>query len=340
VILKIGIIGCGRIGCGFDDIDDGKIKTHAGSYHINSKTKIVSFSDLDKKKLLKYGKKYNVDNTYQNSSEMLKNENLDAVSICTHADSHLKLVEESIKNNVKGIFLEKPISNNLKNAQKIIEICKENKVILSINHRRRFDPFFHSINKFLKTKKIGKIQLINIYYGGGVANTCSHIFDVLRMFFGEVLEVEAKLSKNLSGNKSDPNLDISLNFKNKINCNLFGLDTRNYGVLEMIIFGTNGKIKFDLESNQVNYFKIDDSNHIVYKKLISSPLKLKHSKITSMSLGVNDFVNSIILNKNPMSEGVDAYKSLELIIASMLSANKKKAITIPLDNNNYNIKSN
>jgi len=184
MIMNVAIIGCGRIGCGFDDNLKGKYtRTHAGTYFLNPKTKLVALCDIDKKKLSKYGRKYKVNGLYQNSNEMFEQEKLDCVSICTHADSHLKLVKQAIQFGIKGVFLEKPISNNLSDAQKVIKICKKNNVILSINHRRRFDPLFHSIKKLLRMKKFGKIQFMNIYYGGGIANTGSHVFDVLRMFF-------------------------------------------------------------------------------------------------------------------------------------------------------------
>ena len=47
--LKCAVIGCGRIGCGFDDNQSNLIKTHAGSYFKNSQTNLVALCDIDKK---------------------------------------------------------------------------------------------------------------------------------------------------------------------------------------------------------------------------------------------------------------------------------------------------
>jgi len=330
-MLKVGIIGCGRIGCGFDDNMDGRIaKTHAGSYFQNPNTKLVALCDIDKKKLVKYGTKYKVNGLYQNSKKMFKHEKLDCVSICTHADSHYDLVKEAIKFGIKGIFLEKPISNNLQNAKSIIKICQRKNVVLLVNHRRRFDPLYHSLNKLLQQKKIGNIQLINVNYGGGIANTCSHVFDILRMFFGNVKSIYANLSKNSSGNSLDPNLDVAITFRNDIKCHLHAVDTRNYGILELDIYGTKGRIIVDLESNNVNYYKINEKNFLVYKKLIPVKLRLKHSKKSSMSLGVADLVKCLTTKKMTLSGGEDAYRSLELIVASVISAKKSITVKIPL----------
>ena len=48
--LNCAVIGCGRIGCGFDDNHSNLIKTHAGSYFKNSQTNLVALCDIDKKK--------------------------------------------------------------------------------------------------------------------------------------------------------------------------------------------------------------------------------------------------------------------------------------------------
>src|SRR3989338_4578762 len=166
--LRCAVIGCGRIGCGFDDNSDGTVRTHAGSYYKNSKTYLVALCDIDLSKLEKYGNKYKISGLYTKSFDMFKKESIDCVSICTLVETHLDLVKEAAKFGVKGIFLEKPISSTLQDAKKIIEICKKHQIVLVIDHQRRFDPFYNKIKQLIQQKKLGKIQLINVYYGSGI----------------------------------------------------------------------------------------------------------------------------------------------------------------------------
>ena len=49
--IRSAVIGCGRIGCGFDDIDNKTIRTHAGSYFKNNETELIALCDIDKQKL-------------------------------------------------------------------------------------------------------------------------------------------------------------------------------------------------------------------------------------------------------------------------------------------------
>ena len=87
-----------------------------------------SFVKEIQSKLEKYGKKYHVSSVYTDSTQMFENEYLDCVSICTLVDTHLDLVLQAAKNNVKAIFLEKPISNSLKSAREIVKICNNNNI--------------------------------------------------------------------------------------------------------------------------------------------------------------------------------------------------------------------
>ena len=330
---KCAIIGCGRIGCGFDDKPSKKIRTHAKAYFRNHATKIVALCDIDERKLKKYGKKYHVKNLYKDADDMFSKENLDILSICTLARSHLNLVKKAVNNGVQAIFLEKPISNSLKSAKEITEICKKNSVTLVVDHQRRFDPFYHSLKHFIKRNGIGRIHHVNIHYGGGITNTGTHIFDILRLIFGEVKYVSANPSLNKSVNKFDPNLEVYLKFKTGIQCFLHALDLSNYGICEMDIFGTKGRIILNLITNKINYYVINYDNYQDYRNLKKVTSPIEESKYAfDISLGLSNLIESMEKTKKPLCDGEDGYKSLELAMGSIVSAKERSIIEIPLRN--------
>lgn len=321
--FRCGLIGLGRIGCGFDDEPSRKsINTHAGAYTSINKAKLVALCDIDETKLNKYGKKYNVSKLYTDFHEMIKNERLDCVSICTLADSHLEIVKEIAKSNVKAIFLEKPISDSLQNASNIIQICNEMKIKLQIDHQRRFDPFYQEIQKTLKSERFGKIQHVNIYYGGGIANTGSHIFDLLRMFFGNIVWVEGNVGRNSSNSQTDPNIDGRVFCENNVLCNLQSLNLNNYGILELDILGEKERLRVNLVNSTVEYFEISDSDVLLYKEL-KPKMHSFPSKSDSIILGLDNLLNSIENNAELLCAGEDGYASLEAVIAIQNSAKNK-----------------
>jgi predicted dehydrogenase len=334
--MNCAIIGCGRIGCGFDDNFSKIIKTHAGAYINNPQTNLIALCDVDKKKIKRYSKKYKIFRTYTDSDELFKNEKLDCVSICTLVETHLDLVKNAAMNGVKGIFLEKPITTNLKNAKEIIDICKKYDVTLIVDHQRRFHPAYDLVKKILEKKEVGDIQLVNVFYGSGIANTGSHMFDLLRMLFGDIKSVEGKLSKNISNNIQDPNLDVILEF-DSFNCNIHSLNYKNYAVFEAEIFGTKGVLKLEMINNKVDFFKVTSKKASVFKILEPLKFKVKESKHSPIELGLQNLLQCIKMKKTPKSSAYDGYKSLEVIIAAIQSAEKKEIIRLPLKNNNYQI---
>jgi predicted dehydrogenase len=333
------IIGCGRIGCGFDDdISQNKKRTHASGYTIFNETTLTAFSDIDPLKLKKYGKKFSVDNLYEDYNQMFDDLDIDVVSICTLSDSHLELVKKAASSGVKGIFIEKPISDSLENAKKIIKICEENKITLLVDHQRRFESFYHEMKKIITSEKLGQIQSVHVYYGAGITNTGSHIFDLLRYFFGEITSVLSKKSKSISPNPLDPNLDVVLEFSQNFNGHLHALDISNYGICEFDIFGANGRLKVDLLTNQANYFQVNSNSHD-YKILSLEKSFIDSSKKSGTILGIENLISCINSNDIPLCNGYDGYKSLELISASIMSASKKTVINLPLETNSYKINS-
>ena len=338
--IKSGIIGCGRIGCGFDDKPNQKIiRTHALAYFKNPSAKLVSLCDIDTKKLKKYGRKYFVKNLYTNSKKMFQSEKLDCISICTLVGTHLNLVDEAIKNKIRGIIIEKPISDSLENANKIIQLCKKNNVVLAINHQRRFDPFYQKLADISQGKKLGNIQHVNVIYGGGIANSGPHIFDLLRLLFGEVTSLNGKFSKNKSNTPNDPNIDLHIEFKNNISCSMFAINSKNFGITEIDIIGTKKRLIIDLVSNKGRLFtkskKLQD-----YNSLKLSKKAIKSSRpATDIRLGIQNLINCVKTKKTPLCSGYDGYKSLELVITSNLSAKQGKKIMLPIKNKHYKIKS-
>ncbi len=158
-MYNAAIIGCGRIGCSFDEdpLRTG-INTHAGAYSQNSKTKLVALCDVDESKLEKYGKKYSVNNLYNNIDELLETSKPDFLSVCTPVNQHEEITIKAAKAGVKGIFCEKPISDSLEAAKRMIKVCNENETVLQIDHQRRFDPLFLTLKKALKNNFLGKIH--------------------------------------------------------------------------------------------------------------------------------------------------------------------------------------
>ena len=172
-------------------------------------------------------------------TECLK-ENPDVGVIANETSLHTPIAIKLAKEGL-DLFLEKPLSNSLKDVEKLRAIVKKKKLITQMGCNLRFHPCIKKIKSLIEQQKIGKIisaQVQNCSYlpdshrwedyrksyaarkdlGGGVILTNAiHEIDYMYWFFQEVENVIS-----MSGKFSD--LDVTaedyvsslLKFKNKI----------------------------------------------------------------------------------------------------------------------------
>ena len=259
-MYKVAILGLGQISYKIDeDPFRSLIWTHANTFIKHKKTKLVAVSDPDKNQIKSFLQFYNGAKTYTDNKKLLKQNNIDILSICTPTHTHFEIVKGVVKNNKpKAIFIEKPMGNNLSEAKNISEICKQNNIILAVNYMRRWDNSFTYVKDVIDTKKFGTIQSITAYGATAMLTSTSHHIDLMIYFGGEIEwlvgDIQTDYIRNVSG-APDPGGVALLKFKN----GYFGFlkstskNDENY-MLEIDIIFDDGRIsiKEPLISNDLS----------------------------------------------------------------------------------------
>lgn len=321
--FRAGIVGCGRIGSEFAEEN---LPTHAGVYKDVHDVELVALSDIDKGKLEKAGKRWGITSLYHDYKEMLKKEELDILSICTGASNHLEITREAVNSGVKAIYCEKPIADRLQNADEMIKLCHDNGVVLQINHQRRFDDLYRAIKEFLQRGGLGEIQQAAFYYTRGIANTGSHVFDLLRFLFGDVDWVQATYSQNKSHQANDPNLDGVVKSKKGLTCRIQACDDQNFTVFDMNFVGNKGELNIARNGSTVTYYKPKEGI-----LMSGTPPFDTNVPRNSMLKAVEHLVGCLKEGKTSISSGEDGRAALELICAFHDSADaNSKRIKLPL----------
>ena len=108
-IYKSAIVGCGNIAGNYDKIVPKKVSfTHAGAYKIIKRIKLVAICDNNFKNLSNFSKKWKVSNKYTDYKEMIKNEKIDILSICSPTNTHYSILNYALKfKHIKAIFFGK-----------------------------------------------------------------------------------------------------------------------------------------------------------------------------------------------------------------------------------------
>ncbi len=153
--FKIGIIGTGWIA-----------EAHIESYLQMEDCEIVAAADLIPGRAEKFMERYGVTgvNFYPSHKEMLDNEELDAVSVCTYNKTHAECTIYALNKGVH-VLLEKPMCVTTEEAVEIMKAEKASGKILSIGFQPRGDENMKMIKKIVQSGELGDIYYIQT--GGG-----------------------------------------------------------------------------------------------------------------------------------------------------------------------------
>lgn len=195
-MLKVGIIGAGRIG-----------KVHGESiskYVKNAEVKAIADKFLNDD-TRKWAKEKGISEVYTDYKKILNDPEIDAVLICSSTDTHTPISIEAIKAG-KHVFCEKPIDHDLSRIKEVISELGKSKVKYQVGFNRRFDHNFIAVKNAVVAGKVGQPHILKItsrdpeppsidyvkVSGGMFLDMTIHDFDMARYLLdSEVVEVYA-----------------------------------------------------------------------------------------------------------------------------------------------------
>lgn len=152
-MLKIGIIGAGRI---------GKVHLESISYHVKNATVTAIADPFMNEETEKLIRSYGVSKVTKNYKDILNDKDIDAVLVCSSTDTHAAISIEAI-NAGKHVFCEKPVDHSIEKIQAVADALKEHPDIkFQVGFNRRFDHNFAAIRKAYDDGKIGEAHILKI----------------------------------------------------------------------------------------------------------------------------------------------------------------------------------
>ena len=224
-----------------------------------------------------------------NLKKILDQHRSDGVFICNPTSLHLPVAMIAAEAGFP-IFLEKPVSHNLKDIDKLIRLIKQKKLIVEVGYQFRYEPKLNQLKKNLDN--IGKIETVEIIsssylpdwrpetdyrqnyaakkeLGGGVLLDLSHEIDYAVWLFGKAKKVTAKLeqSKELKL-ETETIADLTLEHDSNVISQIH-LDyvTKGY-IRNCQIIGENGKLNWDFAKIKdsdwdINEMYLDEIKHFI-----------------------------------------------------------------------------
>lgn len=188
--LRVAVIGNGNIS-----------GVHIPSYKNNARVKLVALCDCNEKVLQAAGEKYGVTALYTDYNELLKRDDVDAVSVCVWNNMHAPITIAALKAG-KHVLCEKPMALNDTEAREMEAAAKQSGKKLMIGFVRRFGKDTDIVRDFIHAGNVGEIYYAKATYirrngnpggwfgdkkrsgGGPLIDLGVHIIDQVRYFMG------------------------------------------------------------------------------------------------------------------------------------------------------------
>lgn len=153
--VRIGIVGVGTIAK----------QAHLPSYANREDVDVVAFADPEVERVQMEAEIFAIDshrpvpNVYKDAIDMLNNENLDAVSICTPNTSHVSLAIEALEAGVH-VLLEKPMGIQLSDADALVAKTQQSKKVLMVGMSHRYRQDVEFMKRYVDHGDLGDIYYV------------------------------------------------------------------------------------------------------------------------------------------------------------------------------------
>ena len=309
-MIKVGIVGVGHLG-------EIHLKLILSSTHFD----LIGFYETNKEKADLISKKYQVN--FFNSLKALS-ENIQAVIICTPTIHHHKTATFFLENNIH-VFVEKPITTNLKEASELIQIAQNNKLVGQVGHVERFNGAFTEVENLLNPLFIEAHRLSNYPARG---TDVSVILDLMIHDIDIILSIVKSKGSNVFANgtkiiSSTPDIaNARIEFENGCVANLTSSRISLKKMRKMRIFQSDSYVSIDFDNCKSEIVSIVDYNDndkyamtIHNSDGVEKEIKIKSLDNLSKNSIIeehNDFANSINNKLKPKVTFETGKNALEL----------------------------
>ena len=186
---RAAVIGLGRIASTFDDEIEtfdihGAPHAHIACYAAAPEIEIVGLADTWEEQREAARRRWGIDAVFADYRQMLRDTKPDIVSVCTSAKPRADIMLEIANGSygVRAVRAEKPLCFSLQEADAVIEACRSNHIIVSVNCVRRWHPIFRRALALIEDGWLGDVQHVQALGQCVMTNNGSHLLTTLTMF--------------------------------------------------------------------------------------------------------------------------------------------------------------
>lgn len=312
--LNVGIIGTGHLG-----------KIHAKILKEIHNCNLTGVYDLIPEIANQVADEFKVKSFH--SLKDLFNE-VDAVSIVSTTKAHYELIKSAFENNIH-VFVEKPITGKIKEAEEVVQISNEKKLMLQVGHIERFNSALLSLEKYNLDPKF--IQTDRLAQFNPRGTDVAVVLDLMIHDIDIILSLVKSNVKNVYASGTpvvSDTIDIAnarIEFENGAVANVTASRISQKKMRKMRMFQRDTYISVDFNTGVSEVFRLISPKDLSLEHFISfGEIGVgDHKKaviyeqpeikeVNALKHELQLFVNSVINNEKPVVSGEDGLRALKV----------------------------
>jgi inositol 2-dehydrogenase len=331
--IKIGLIGCGRM---------GKVFADTLAFNVNE-ADLVAVADTVPETARDTAARFGAKSWYSDYRALLDQKDIEAVVIASSTHTHVDVVKDAAAAG-KQIFCEKPLAMTLKGCDKSIAAANAAGVRLMVGFMRRYDPSYLKAKKMIDEGVIGIPVMFKAVgrdpkrtslefarrenSGGLILDMGIHDFDLARWLMGS--EVDRTSSEGgclvfpeLKGVGDIDNAVINLKFTNESVGNVDVSRNAVYGYdIRTEVLGSKGGVVISRE-RQTDILVLTE-NGVTHDTV---PYFMERFS-DAYAAEIRDFIGCIVEGREPGVTGLDARAATAIGMAATLSLDENRPVLV------------
>ena len=340
--IRFALVGCGRIAQNHFQA----IAKHA------DRAELVGVCDIDAK-VLADAMKTTGAKGYARLDAMLADSNADIVALCSPSGLHPEQAIDAAKSG-RHVMTEKPMATRWQDGKRMVAACDAASVRLFVVKQNRRNATLQLLKRAVEQGRFGRIYMVTInvfwtrpqsYYdsakwrgtwefdGGAFMNQASHYVDLLDWLVGPIESVQAYTATLARDIEVEDSGVLAVRWRSgalgSVNVTMLTYPKNLEG--SITILGEKGTVRLGgLAVNEIQHWEFAEPHED--DKLVKSA---SYETTSVYGFGHPLYYDNVIKvlrgEAEPETDGREGLKSLEVLIATYLSARDERRVTLPLE---------
>jgi UDP-N-acetyl-2-amino-2-deoxyglucuronate dehydrogenase len=340
--VRIAVVGCGRIsGNHF-----GAIEKHS------DRIELTAVCDNDPKALQQAVDKSGV-RGFSDYDDLLASQVADLVALCTPSGLHPTQAIQAARSGIH-VMTEKPMATRWSDGQEMVRECDRAGVKLFVVKQNRRNATLQLLKRAVENRRFGRIYMVTInvfwtrpqaYYdsarwrgtwefdGGALMNQASHYVDLVDWLIGPVESVQAYVATLARNIQVEDTATIGVRWRSgalgSVNVTMLAYPRNLEGSITII--GERGSVKIGgVAVNQIEHWEFAEP-HPDDERVKDASYETTSVYGFGHPLYYDNVIRTLRGECEPETDGREGLRSLEVLIASYLSARDQKRVALPLE---------